>query len=166
MGERLGFGLQPFCARRSLMSVGIVRWFCARFSAMMEIAAWDNLAFPPLLQVVSPTCRSYLHPLPCRKPMKKHLYTTTNGDRSGFTLVELLVVISIIAVLAGLLLPAIQAAREAARRAQCISNQRQVAFALLNHEQTRGTFPALRSPLRPATYAWIQSIPSNANPVD
>jgi type II secretory pathway pseudopilin PulG len=66
--------------------------------------------------------------------------------------VELLVVISIIAVLAALLLPAIQAAREAARRAQCISNQRQVAFALLNCEQTRGSFPALNAPLKPDAY--------------
>ena len=73
-------------------------------------------------------------------------------DRSGFTLVELLVVISIIAVLAALLFPAIQAAREAARRAQCISNQRQVALALLMHEQTKDSFPALRAPLKPSIH--------------
>jgi len=96
--------------------------------------------------------------------MTKHLHTNTNGDRSGFTLVELLVVISIIAVLAGLLLPAIQAAREAARRAQCISNQRQVAFALLNYEQTRGAFPALNAPLKPDDFwnnpPWIDGYPT------
>ena len=66
----------------------------------------------------------------------------------GFTLVELLVVISIIAVLAGLLLPAVQAAREAARRAACLSNQRNVALALLHYENTRGSFPPLRGSLR------------------
>jgi len=78
---------------------------------------------------------------------------------SGFTLVELLVVISIIAMLAGLLLPAINTAREAGRRTQCISNQRQVAFALLNFEQTRGAFPALRGPLRPASFRWTRIRP-------
>jgi len=76
---------------------------------------------------------------------------------AGFTLVELLVVISIIAILAALLMPAIQAAREAARRAQCTNNQRQVAFALLNFEHTKKSFPALRAPLRPSSYNWCDN---------
>ena len=84
--------------------------------------------------------------------MKKHFCTDTNGSRSGFTLVELLVVISIIAMLAALLLPAIQAAREATRRTQCISNQRQVALALLVFDETRGSLPPLRGPIYPRAY--------------
>jgi prepilin-type N-terminal cleavage/methylation domain-containing protein len=69
----------------------------------------------------------------------------TPGKRqngSGFTLVELLVVIAIIGILVALLLPAIQAAREAARRNQCTNNLKQLSLGALNHESTHKHFPS------------------------
>jgi len=61
--------------------------------------------------------------------------------RSGFTIIELLVVVLIIAVLVALLLPAVQAARESSRKVHCLNNVKQLALACLQHEQATGRFP-------------------------
>ncbi len=69
-------------------------------------------------------------------------FTDSRSSRSGFTLIELLVVIAIIALLASLLLPAVQAAREAARKTECINNLKQMALASHNYTDTHKSFPS------------------------
>jgi prepilin-type N-terminal cleavage/methylation domain-containing protein/prepilin-type processing-associated H-X9-DG protein len=65
----------------------------------------------------------------------------SRSQKRGFTLVELLVVIAIIGILVALLLPAIQAAREAARRSQCVNKMKQLGLAVLNYESARKVLP-------------------------
>src|SRR5262249_49918270 len=76
--------------------------------------------------------------------------------KHGFTLVELLVVIAIIGILFALLLPAIQAAREAARRAKCQNNIKNLALAVLNYESSRKHFPPgfVSQPTNVETWGW------------
>jgi len=82
---------------------------------------------------------------------------TTSGIKHGFTLVELLVVIAIIGVLVALLLPAVQAAREAARRTQCINQLKQVGLGILNLADSKGIFPTGGDKIFPEIVNYVEN---------
>lgn len=75
----------------------------------------------------------------------QHILFVSRNTGRAFTLVELLVVIAIIGVLVALLLPAIQAARESARRSQCVNNFKQIGLGVLNFEVSNGHLPRAAS---------------------
>lgn len=94
----------------------------------------------------------------CEAASIRRLFVTGENRTRGFTLVELLVVIAIIGILVALLLPAVQAAREAARRATCTNNLKNVALACMNYESAKGEMPYGRKYNEWDTYTWSQII--------
>ena len=84
--------------------------------------------------------------------------TTQSRRPHGFTLVELLVVIAIIGVLVALLLPAIQAAREAARRSECMNHLKQMGLAIQNHHDAKQHFPVGRNGRNQMSVSWAYFI--------
>ena len=95
--------------------------------------------------------------------MKHLIQVGDSHNKNGFTLIELLIVISIISILSGLLLPAVQLAREAARRAQCQNNLRQIGMGVTNYLSVFEQFPKARIISQDTRYIYDPAVPCSGN---
>ncbi len=98
--------------------------------------------------------RRFIAATPLKKMFQSHDTRGGGTNSNGFTLVELLVVVAIIGVLAGLILPAVQNAREASRRMQCSNNLRNQGIAVLNFENAKGFLPPGRNRRNDVDWSW------------
>jgi len=97
---------------------------------------------PGFYKLVAPCCAYRAHSVSVRSRERRSTVRLPIKEYKGFTLVEVLVVIAIVGILLAVLLPAVQAARESARRAGCENNLRQIGLAFQNHASRMGAFPS------------------------